>query len=136
MKYLSNYMEEEQTALFTECGVFFAFSEKQLNEGMTKIGVTDVKKLIAFDGGMVCLKEHKNKLLAGLDDIYKRSIQKDLAENGKKAIIHRELANHECQISMDITDCINKLEDYPITKEEIQAEWKEYFQKCIDNDYF
>ena len=33
MKYLSDYMEEKQTALFNRTGTFFAFSQKQFEEG-------------------------------------------------------------------------------------------------------
>ena len=32
MKYLSDYMEHKQTALFKETGAFFAFSNKQFAE--------------------------------------------------------------------------------------------------------
>ena len=136
MKYLSNYTEQAQTDLFNECGAFFAFSQDQLKEGMEKIGVMDVKKLIGLGAGMVCLREHEDKLLNGLEAINQKGIELDLAENGKKAIIHRELANHECQIGGDITPCVEKLESYPITRDEIAAEWREFYNKCIENNWF
>ena len=131
MKNLSNYTEESQTNLFNECGSFFAFGQNQFNEAK-KDGVT----YVSMGAGLICPKKNVQKMINGLDNINKSGIELDLKENGKKAIIHRELANHECQISMDITDCVDKLGDYPITKEEIQAEWKEYFKTCCDNDWF
>ena len=60
----------------------------------------------------------------------------DIAENGKKKIIWRELSNHECQISMDISNAVKALEGYGITKVEDGQEWKEYFNYCVDNDLF
>ena len=55
---------------------------------------------------------------------------------GKKELIQYELGNHEAQITGDISDTVDALEGYGITREEVQAEYKEYFQKCIDNDWF
>jgi len=131
MKYLSDYIEKAQTDLFKECGSFFAFSGKQYNESK-KDGVN----YIDMGSGLICPEENVEKMINKLDNIHKKGIEQDIAENGKKAIIHREFGNHECQISGTITACVEKLEEYPITKKEIRAEWDEYFQKCIDNNWF
>lgn len=131
MKYLSHYTENAQTELFDKTGAFFAFSEKQFKEAMTE-GV----KYVSCGAGLICPKQHVDELASGLSNINTKGIEADLAENGKKAIIHRELANHECQISMDISDAVDKLADYPITEEEVQAEWSEYFALCVKNDWF
>ena len=53
-----------------------------------------------------------------------------------KKIIHRELANFECQIVGDITDAYDILKDYGITKEQVLKEYKIFYQKCIKNDWF
>ena len=131
MKYLNDYVEQAQTDLFKKCGSFFAFSGKQYNEAK-KDGV----KYINMGSGFICPEENVEKIINELNDINKKGIAKDMAENGKKAIIHRELANHECQISGTITACVEKLEEYPITKKEIRTEWVEYFQKCVENNWF
>lgn len=132
MKYLSHYTEEAQTALFKETGAFFAFSpdqfKKQRVEGKTYVHFSDA--------GMFCFKECEDRLCDGLKDIHEAGIRMDMAENGKKAIIHRELGNHEAQITGSIRATVEALEGYPITKEEIAAEYKEYYQKCVDNDWF
>jgi len=131
MKYLNDYMDEAQTDAFNKAGAFFAFGQKQYNEKAKK-GVAYVN----MGAGLVCMKDKSDWLSKELDTIYTNAIDLDIKENGKKAIIHREFANHECQITMDITACVEKLEYYPITKDEIRAEWKEYFEKCCDNDWF
>jgi len=125
MKYLCTYMEDKQTALFEETNTFFAFSQKQFNEGK-KEGIT----YINMGAGMLTDKRYVKKLTEGLEKIYKDSIQEDIKENGIDAIIKRELANHEAWYTMDIQDTCDKLEDYPITKKQI----KEIFIKT-DYDY-
>lgn len=132
MKYLSNYTENLQTKLFNSTGAFFAFSNKQFDEAKQ-----DGIKYVALGAGMICPKPNVNTLINRLDEINTNGIAADIAENGVKAIIHRELTNHECQITMDISDAVDKLVDYPeVTRETVQAEWSEYWQHCIDNDYF
>ena len=131
MKYLSNYMESAQTDAFNAAGSFFAFSNKQFEE-KKKSGVN----YVSLRAGLICPKDTADELLSDLDNISKAAIKQDIQENGKKAIIHRELANHESQITMDITDTVAALDGYGITQEEIQAEFKSYYQMCIDNDYF
>ena len=67
---------------------------------------------------MFCPEENVETLINGLDLIYKESIQEDLKENGKIKIIKRELSNYECYYTGDITDAIEHLENYKITKTE------------------
>jgi len=132
MFYLSHYTNELQTELFNSTGAFFAFSQKQFDEAKQE-GV----KYTSLGGGMLCPSDNIDALTNGLDSITADGIAADIKANGLKAIIHRELANHESQISMDISDTVSALADYPgINEESILAEWKEYYQNCIDNDYF
>ena len=133
MNYLSHYTENLQTELFKSTGAFFAFSDKQFEAGKAAGPI----RYVSLGAGMICPKANVKTLIDGLDSINTNGIAADIAENGIKAIIHRELSNHEAQITMDISDTVDKLSDYPgITRETIQAEWKEYFQMCVDNDYF
>jgi len=131
MKYLSDYQETKQSAVFDKFGAFFAFSQSQFNEQKK-----DEIKYISMGCGMVAPTYHADNLAHALKSIYLDAVQQDLKENGIKAIIHRELGNHECQISMSYDDVIDVLQDYGITREQIKSEWREYFQKCIDNDWF
>jgi|TARA_Y100000296_G_scaffold38168_1_gene44188 hypothetical protein len=132
MKYLSNYTENLQTELFGSAGAFFAFGEKQFNEQKQ-----ENTRYVSLGAGMICPKPNVDALIEGLESINANGIAADIAENGIKAIIHRELANHEAQITYDISDTVDKLADYPgITPEMIQAEFPAYYQHCVDNDYF
>ena len=57
-------------------------------------------------------------------EIHEKGIQQDLVDNGKENIIKRELANHECEYTGCIDDVVEKLEDYRISREEIQKVFK------------
>ena len=132
MNYLSHYIEAQQTELFNSTGAFFAFGDKQFDEAKQ-----DGVKYVSLGAGMICPKSNVDTLTSGLSEISTAGIAADIAENGIKAIIHRELANHEAQITCDIEDTVGALFDYPgITRETVQAEWSEYWQNCIDNDCF
>ena len=125
MKYLSDYMEEKQTALFNKTGTIFAFSQKQFEEGR-KDNVTYVN----LGQGMLTEKPNVEEVINGLDKIYRDSIKQDMKENGKDRIILRELENHEAFYVGNIEDTIHKLEDYPITEDDIshifQKNWAKY----------
>ena len=131
MKYLNDYMNNKQTEAFTKYGAFFAFSDKQFDEKKIE-GV----KYASMGAGMIAPNENTKQLSKALKDIYDDAIQQDITENGVKAIIHRELGNHECQITMDYDDVIDKLKPYRITKEQIASEWAEFWNICVENDYF
>ncbi len=119
-KYLSDYMEAKQTDLFNKTGAFFCFSVKQFNESK-KEGVAYVR----LDDGMVCPKKNVNKLVSGLEKIYKDSIAQDLLENTKEGVIIRELENYECYYTGSTKSCYEALVDYGITKEEINKVFNE-----------
>lgn len=131
MKYLSHYTEAAQTKLFNDCGAFFAFSTKQYEEAKQ-----DGVKYVSCGSGLICEKQHVMKLANGLDSIQQSGMAMDMEENGREAIINRELGNHEAQITGDISDTVDCLEPYGITRDEIQAAYPAYFQHCVDNDYF
>lgn len=131
MKCLSDYTQEKQTALFAETGAFFAFGQKQFKE-QSKPGV----KYVSLSCGAIVPCDSKKALLAGLEWIQKQAIEQDIEENGIDAIIQRELANYECQITMSYHDALDALEQYGISEEQVEAGYKVFFQHCIDNDWF
>ncbi|WP_210455648.1 DUF7659 family protein [Vibrio crassostreae] len=114
MKYLSHYIQDKQTQAFNEAGAFFAFSNKQFDEAK-KEGV----KYASLGMGLICPVDKAKQLMNRLDSIAQEGIAEDIEENGKKAIIRRELFNHECFYTNDICDCVEKLEGYGITYDEI-----------------
>ena len=131
MKTLHDYTSEKQTELLETNGAFFAFSQSQLNERKVD-GVT----YVSMGSGLILPKDNAEKVLKGFALINDAGIAQDIAENGIKSIIHRELANYEAQITGDITDTFEALEDYGITREQVSLEYKSFYQHCIDNDYF
>jgi len=118
MKALNNYTQEAQTNLFDSLGAFFAFSKDQFTRSM-KDGVD----YCTVGNGLVVPKENAKELVDGLESISKKGIEMDLAENGRKAIIRRELFNYECFYINDITDCVEALACYGIGSDEIRAEY-------------
>ncbi|WP_210464293.1 DUF7659 family protein [Vibrio crassostreae] len=114
MKYLSHYIQAKQTQAFNEAGAFFAFSNKQL-DGEKKEGV----KYASLGMGLICPVDNAKQLMTRLDSIAQEGIAEDIEENGKKAIIRRELFNHECFYTNDICDCVEKLEGYDISYDEV-----------------
>jgi|TARA_R100000482_G_scaffold122817_1_gene71341 hypothetical protein len=128
MKYLSEIMENRQSELWEKKKVFFAFNEEQFKEGMKKYYLTSNDKIVNMGAGMFCPKKNAKEVNEQLDKIYKESIVDDMKQ-GKDNVILRELYNHECFWSGDITDCVEKLSDYPITKEEIIEVFNKNYKK-------
>jgi hypothetical protein len=124
MKYLSDYMEEKQTALFNKTGTIFAFSQKQFEEKRN-----DNIKYVNLGQGMLSPEENYKEVMNSLDKIYKESIKQDIEENGKDKIILRELENHEAFYVGSIEDTVHKLEDYPFTEDEIKKIYIKYWDK-------
>ena len=131
MNYLSDYTSAKQTQLWNDNGAFFAFGQQQLDEKKQE-GVV----YVSMGSGLIVPKENASKILKGLESINTEGIKQDISENGIKAIIHRELANYEAQITGSISDTVEALEDYGITRLQVREEYNAYFQHCIDNDYF
>ncbi|HAV1497624.1 DUF7659 family protein [Vibrio parahaemolyticus] len=126
MKYLSDYTQQPQTALFDELGAFFAFSNKQFDEAKKK-GI----EYVSLGMGMIIPKNNAKKLVERLEQIQKEGIKQDIAENGKEAIIRRELFNHECFYTGDICDCVEKLEEYGYSYDDI---YQVYSHICKTED--
>jgi len=138
MKTLMDYTEEAQTKLFKECGVFFAFSNEQFQEGLSKLDREKGDKLTDLGGGMFCLSKNVDTFISKMEAISKSAIEQDIKENGINAIIIRELANYEAQITSNISDTVEALEDYEgITPEMVAKVFKdEYIPMCIEKDLF
>lgn len=130
MKYLSQYCEAGMTKALSEAGAFYAFSNKQFDEARVE-GVDYVQ----LGSGLICPVDNAKMLREAMDRVYEEGVQQDLAENGKKAIILRELANHEVCITGDIHDAVIAVAGHGITKEEVEAEFPAYMEKSREQ-YF
>ena len=130
MKYLSDYMNEPQTALFDETNSFFAFSEQQFNEG-----ILPGKKYVSLGAGLYCPAETAKQLVSGLEQIHQNAMKQDIAENGARAIIARELWNHECFYTNDYTPAREALEPYGFDESLINQTIKEEWQRFKESDF-
>ena len=137
MKYLSEYMNDQQTELFNKLGVFFAFGQDQFNE-RRQPGVT----YISLGAGLICPKHNADALEKGLDKIHTEAIRQDVNENGADAIIEREYWNHETQITMNDTDARRALDGhikhFPglFTPERIKQVMNQCYALAVENDLF
>ena len=122
MKYLSNYIEEEQTEIFNKYGAFFAFSTDQFNEKKIE-GV----EYVSCGYGLTSPKENAEELNKALTDCAQRGREKDLEENGKFGIIRRELYNHEAFYVYNTEDTFYAVEAYGFTREDV----KKVFAKVL-----
>jgi len=116
MNTLNNYIQDAQSACFKKYGAFFAFGQKQFDE-QKKEGV----KYASNEIGLIYPIENRAALYSELAAIHKSGVEQDMAENGKTAIIQRELDNHEASYTGEIDDTADALASYPITREEILA---------------
>ena len=131
MKYLSDYIEQAQTATFKKHGAFFAFSKKQLEEARVE-GV----KYASLGMGLICPTDNAIQLIEDMDTIHQSGIKQDIAENGLSAIIQRELHNHEAQITYDMDSTKDALEGYPIDDDMMTKEWTKFIAYCRKHDMF
>jgi len=110
---------------------FFAFSKEQLERQQKK----DVKYML-MGGGLVLPEKNATQFIEDVDESIKKSVEQDLSNNSKEAIIWRELANYESQISMQIDDVVDALAHHGITYDDIQAEYGAYMKHCKKHNYF
>lgn len=127
MKNLRTYTNEKINHLFAKYNGFFAFSQKQYQEAKKE----DIK-YVARGGGLYHEAGKSKQFDVEYELMIKEAIAQDLKENGKKAIIERELVNHECYYTCDISDAVAKLSNYNISHDEIKEEFNKNKSKHCD----
>lgn len=125
MKTLSSFTEAPQSQLFAQLGAFFAFGQAQFDEKRK-----ESVDYVSLSSGLIVPKENAKALITGLSEITSKGIAQDLAENGREAIIRRELLNYECFYVGSVTDAAEALESYGITLDEINA----VYRKMLANE--
>lgn len=129
MKYLSDYVQDEQTKLFNRLGIFFAFDNKRFNEEK-KDGVEYVWLGISW---MCCPKENAKEFLEQHEKLIEAGIQQDIKENWIEKIIERELINHEAYYTGDIEDTIDALSGYNVNREQVEKVYKDTYEENWKN---
>ena len=134
MKRYPNF-DDKQTEVIKKHGAFFAFSidqfEQQRKEGVEYTG---------HKSGMMIPIPNVTNLFNDLDDVVKDKYSWELENNSKKDIIWWELANYETQLtgigSGSFEKAVLALSKYGFTREDVIKEYSDYFEHCINNDYF
>jgi len=114
--------EQEQakySELMEQCGVFWAFSNKQFEENKTPL--KDGDKYLSIGAGGYLPKSNIDKFTSGMKSIEKWARQ---AKKDAKEVILYELNNHECFYTGDITNAMPRLEELGYTRDEVK---KVYF---------
>ncbi len=131
MKYLKDYTDQAITELFEKHGAFFAFSDKQLDEAKNK----DLPRsaYVSMGAGLIAPKSEAKELASWIDKVTTKRIALDLEENGKEAIILRELHNHECFYTGDYLDPNMKasLSGYGFTDQDIYDVYRSEYQNAM-----
>ena len=108
---MNRYLElkERQQKEFSDFPMFFAFSDKQFEEGMRKFGLTvdDTDKIYKFGGTGGFYRRTDSKALIDMIERHDEEFEKAIAEDttGDGFIFEMfdyELANHEYSYTWDI----------------------------------
>lgn len=106
--------DEKINHLLKKYNGFFAFSEKQFEEAKK-----ENVKYVWRGAGLYHEAGKSEEFDEDFKLISKEAIEQDLKENGKEAIIERELENYECYYTNDINEAVINLKDYDITFDEV-----------------
>lgn len=118
LEQLKKEKSEAINKLFSDCGVFFAFSDKQFEEGKTKCQIHAGEKLASVGGGGFVRLEKADELKAGVDSILAKYNEDVKAFGLRKDLIRYELFNHEAFYTYDITSTVEALGE-GFTREEV-----------------
>lgn len=120
--------------LFTECGVFWAFSNEQFKEGAAAHPLEPGEKYVTIGMGGYLPKRNLDKLNEGLAKIkaWKKQAMRDV--KAEDAILY-ELNNYECFYSGDITDALDALKPMGYTREAVQKVYKKYQRQALEREY-
>ena len=106
--------KEKRQKEINELPMYFAFSDKQFNELMVKLGYNDenvfLNDIMSIGGGSIILKKDKELVMNTFD-----RIDKELTENFKndeflESAFEYELGNHEYCITYDISETLDALD--------------------------
>ena len=113
---LKQQREQLMSALFVQCGVFFAFSNNQFEESKTPL--EEGEKYVSLLAGGYCPKSKAESFVKGMEQIG-QWFKDQIAEHGlRKQLISYELGNHEAWYVYDIEDTMYALGE-GFTQEEV-----------------
>lgn len=100
---IRNEAETKRNQLFKDCGLFFAFSNKQFEENKTPLHENE--KYVSIGHGGYLPKSKVETFLNGMEEISKwEKLQIKKQKQAKYEHIVFELSNHECFYTNDISE--------------------------------
>jgi hypothetical protein len=124
---MRKYFEARQSEILQRYGVFFAFSNKQLEEQKQP----GVEYCSVFGAGDCVPKHHAGNFVADFQAAMQAGREQAIDEMGIEGIIRYELNNHEATYTGSIDDALDALEGYNITREQVLAVFR---QMCREDD--
>jgi hypothetical protein len=125
---MTTYVQEKQTELFNELGVFFAFSNAQFEEQKQP----DVEYCSVLGAGDCVPVDNAKTFYDRLNAIHAEGRKRELAEKGIDKIIEEQLVNHECFYTCDIDDAVEALAGYQVNYEQVLAIYNKVVHKYSD----
>ena len=122
---MNTQLQEQQSQLFKEFGVFFAFGDKQFKEQRQE-GVDYCTVLSAGDCVPV---QHGSEFAKRLSALHKEARDKALREKGIDRIIEEELVNQETFYTGDIAPVVEALAYYEVTEKQVTQVYRSVFHK-------
>jgi hypothetical protein len=131
---LKQQQEDANSILFKECGLFFAFSDKQFQENKTPL--KEGEKYVRIFGGGFVPKSNLNKLLDGLEANRKAYQKAVKAANLRLKEIAYELGNHECFYTGDWSVVADMFPDvsHATIQRIYKIEYKKHVQWCKETN--
>ncbi len=124
-KHITDVTDKLLSKVFRDNDVFFAYSDKQYNEGKKE----GVEYVYNKSMNMFYNIEKKDTIYQELDKAIEEAQRIDKELHTKEQIILRELINYECFYICDFTDVVEPLEAYGYTVKDIQPIFIKYLQK-------
>lgn len=111
--------QKQVNDLITDCKVFFAFSNTQFEEAVSKL-VGEDKKIVSIGAGGFIPKSKVEDYINGMKKISEEFDEAMKNKADREAYIAYELNNHEAYYTRDISSTLDALGD-GFTREEVMA---------------
>lgn len=115
---------DKSTKLFDKYRAFFAFSESQLQEAMTKHGIKDRSELVSMQAGLIAPRVNAKLINDGLVKIRNEQVREIREQVNHRKVILYELNNYECFYQGDIKDAMPTLSALGFTREQVLEVFK------------
>lgn len=134
----SKFVETKTSALLDKHGAFFAFSNKQIDEGLeenkAKGFSADKADYCQVSGGMILPKSNVGAFSAEYDAMMSAAREEYLNTYTKAQIIGYELSNHEAGYTGDISDTVDAVAHLGFAREDVLEVYSTWYEE--NKDYF